>query len=87
MQSALKEMGLKLNEDKTRITNINEDKILFLGTHIRRAKRRTYSKVKKTSAIKRNPLRLRLEAPLERVDKKLQEAQFLREDKPHPKFV
>lgn len=80
-------MGLKLNEDKTKITNINKDSVLFLGTRIKRARRRTFSRVKSTSAIKRNPLRLRLEAPLDRVDKKLREAQFLKENKSQPKFI
>lgn len=83
----LEKIGLKLSYKKTKITNINEDKALFLGTLITRGRHTKYVKLKKTQGSKRNPRRLRLEAPIARIQRKLTEAGFKSEGKPHPKFV
>lgn len=95
----LKSIGLKLNEEKTRIININEHKATFLGTGISRAKCSKFVRTRtikrfddqslgiKRLATKRNPRRLRMEAPLQKVKSKLTEAGFIKEGKSYPKFV
>lgn len=105
----LQSIKLNLSESKTKITNINDDKVLFLGTTINRSKHTKYVKTKmikklgsktnetdhketeeekdKGLALKRNPRRLRMEAPLLRIKAKLREAGFMKENKSYPKFV
>lgn len=70
LEKALSAMGLTLNKTKTKITNINSDKLLFLGTVIYRAlhplhpKHLRFSRLESTSSIKRNPQRLLMEGPI-----------------------
>lgn len=80
-------IGLTLNETKTKITNINKSKALFLGTNITRAKHRKFTRIKLKSALKRNPLRLRFEAPMKRIKSKLTDAGFLKNGKSYPRFI
>jgi group II intron reverse transcriptase/maturase len=80
------ELGLSLNADKTLITNAKEGKALFLGTTIGRAHHRTFS-LGKSGYIKRNSLEIRLEAPLDRINRKLTEAGFLKGKIPIPRFL
>ena len=87
VKDALTSMGLTLNENQTKITNINKSKALFLGTYITRAKHRKFNRVKHKSAIKRNPLRLRFEAPMRSIKSKLTEAGFLKNAKTNPLFI
>ncbi len=87
LEKALSDMGLTLNKTKTKITNINSDKLLFLGTAIYRAKHPRFSRLESTSSIKRNPQRLRMEGPISRIKKKLSEAGFILNGKSHPKFI
>ncbi len=87
LEKALSDMGLTLNKTKTKITNINSDKLLFLGTVIYRAKHRRFSRLESTLSIKRNSQRLRMEGPISRIKKKLSEAGFILNGKSHPKFV
>lgn len=83
----LSEIGLTLSKSKTKITNINEKEITFLGTTIFRARKTSFSKMSHTGFLKRNSRKLRLEAPLVRIMKKLHEADFMKEGKSAPKFI
>ena len=93
LEKALSAMGLTLNKTKTKITNINSDKLLFLGTVIYRAlhplhpKHLRFSRLESTSSIKRNPQRLLMEGPISWIKKKLSEAGFILNGKSHPKFI
>jgi len=87
LRRILEDIGLHLSFKKTKITNINTSKTLFLGTYISRSKVRSFSKVPSTSYMKRNPKRLRFEAPLRRVRAKLTEAAFIKHNKSYPKFI
>lgn len=80
-------MGLRLSKTKTKITNINDQEITFLGTTIFRARETSFSKMAHTGYMKRNSKKLRLEAPLTRIMKKLHEADFMKEGVASPKFI
>jgi group II intron reverse transcriptase/maturase len=82
----LSEMGLTLSNDKTKITNINKEKVLFLGTTISRSQHRRYTRMQ-VGTTRRLGLGIRLEAPLDRVRQKLTDAGFIENGKPHPKFI
>jgi hypothetical protein len=86
----LKSIGLNLNRDKTKITNINSGQALFLGTTIFRSKHRKYvSNLDPRSGyyIKRRlGNQLRLEAPLKRILKKWH-GLFLEKNKSKPRFL
>lgn len=82
----LNEMGLTLSKEKTKITNINKDKVLFLGTSISRSHHRRYTMMH-VGTSRRLGLGIRLEAPLDRVRQKLTSAGFIRNGKPYPKFI
>jgi group II intron reverse transcriptase/maturase len=85
----LSEVGLTLSKSKTKITNINEQEITFLGTTIFRARKTSSTKMSHATQgyLKRNSKKLRLEAPLVRILKKLHEADFMKEGKSAPKFI
>lgn len=85
--NTLGSLNLTLSKTKTKITNINKKKALFLGTFISRGKHTTFSRMKSNSSIKRNSRRLRFEAPLDRISKKLRESEFLKYNKSYPKFI
>lgn len=71
------ELGLKVSEEKTKITNSYKDKILFLGTHIRHAKIYVYGKGS-GGVKKRITKRLLLTVPMNRIKAKLTAAGFLK---------
>jgi hypothetical protein len=78
-------LGLNLSETKTLITNADKERALFLGTRIGRAKHQT---IRHTHGFpSRNSREIRLEAPMDRVLKKLATAGFLKGNHPIPKFV
>lgn len=79
-------LKLDLNKEKTLITHLHKDKALFLGTLIGKARIRTFSKISLGQPI-RNALRLRLEAPIDRITKKLTSASFIKNGKPAPRFL
>jgi len=81
------ELGLNVSETKTRITNLNLESALFLGTKIFRSNHRRFSRIGNTRFLKRIKLSLRFEAPLDRIKKKLSEASFLKNGKASPKFL
>lgn len=80
-------MGLKLSDSKTRITNINNAEALFLGSIIKRAREYSYARTSHNSVLKRNSRKLRLEAPIQRILKKLHDADFMKKNEACPKLV
>ena len=80
-------MGLTLSESKTKITNLNESQAMFLGTSIKRAREYSYARPSHNLMLRRNSKKLRLEAPITRIQKKLKDAGFIKFGKPYPKFV
>lgn len=75
----LKEKGLTVSPTKTKITNTYNDRVLFLGTNISHSKAVTYSHLigKKKGILQRNSGFLVLNAPMDRIYKKLSEAGFM----------
>lgn len=80
------ELKLELSLDKTVITNAKSEKALFLGTRIGRARHTSFSRGKDGN-LKRNGKIIRLEAPLERIKKKLKETNFMESNLPAPRFL
>lgn len=80
-------IGLTVSESKTKITAINTDPALFLGTSISRSNHRSHSKMGTMRRLRRNNLGLRFEAPLDRINKKLSQAKFMVNGKSAPKFL
>lgn len=87
MKEFLATMELKLNETKTKVTSLNDDAILFLGTKIFRSNHTSFSRIGPYRRLKRNKLGLRLEAPLNRINEKLSQANFMDKGKSSPKFL
>ena len=83
----LNEMGLTLSETKTKITNISATPALFLGTNIKRAAEHSYARTSHNNYLKRNSKKIRMEAPIDRIKKKLEEAGFIQSGTPVPKTV
>lgn len=81
--------SIGLNQSKTKITNISRSKVSFLGTRIYRAKDTKFVRIVGKSSIKskRKPRKLRIEAPIDKIIKKLYDAGFMSKGKSHPKFV
>ena len=80
-------MGLTLSELKTKITNLNDSRAMFLGTSIKRAREYSYSRPSHNLMLRRNSKKLRLEAPITRIQKKLKDAGFIKFGKSYPKFI
>jgi hypothetical protein len=80
-------IGLTLSESKTKITNLNISEALFLGTIIKRARRFSFSRPSHNHVLRINSKKLRLEAPIKRIIKKLHEADFMKNNDSCPKFV
>lgn len=87
VKNQLYTMGLTLSDSKTRITNLNIEDVLFLGTIIRRASKYSFSKPKHNNILRRNSKNIRLEAPISRIVKKLHNADFMKNNIASPKFV
>lgn len=68
-------IGLTVSPSKTKITNSYKDKILFLGTHIRHAIHRTFSKHTR-GVLQRNRQSLLLTAPMMKIKQKLASARI-----------
>lgn len=73
-------LGLKLSEEKTKITNSYKDKILFLGTYIRHGLATTYSR-HRGGVLQRNTRRILLTAPMDRIKAKLIKAGFIKNNR------
>jgi len=80
------ELSLNLNSEKTLITNAKLKRALFLGTSIGRSQHRTFS-LSRSKLTKRNALGIRLEAPIDRISRKLTETGFMKNRIPIPKFL
>lgn len=80
-------MKLELNNETTKITNITQKRVQFLGVDIFRSKLNTkfYTNYKyvRTRVIKG----LIMEAPKKKIYRKLAEAKFIINNKPNPKFI
>jgi group II intron reverse transcriptase/maturase len=72
----LKDKGLTVSPTKTKITNTYKENALFLGTNISHSKVTTYSLHKK-GKLQRNSGFIVLNAPMDRIYKKLKEAGFM----------
>lgn len=80
-------IDLTLSESKTKLTSLNSDSVIFLGTKISRSKHVSYSRLDLVRRLKRNKLGIRLEAPLDKIKKKLSQASFMSDGKSAPKFL
>ena len=86
VKAYLKEkLDLDLSEKKTLITNANKEKALFLGTRLFRSRHRSYTKW--LGFVKRMGKEIRLEAPLERITRKLEQAKFIKNGVALPRFL
>jgi hypothetical protein len=79
------ELKLNLSSDKTLITNSNKGKALFLGTLISKSRHQTFNR--SLGFARRNNREIRLEAPLDRIIKKLREANILDGTVSIPRFI
>lgn len=73
-------MNLKVNETKTKLTNLNEDRAIFLNVNIFRSH---HTKFKNNQRLLR---KLRLTAPIDKIREKLEQAGFMKNGKAYPKF-
>lgn len=80
------ELFINLSLDKTLITDAKTSRTIFLGTSIGRAQHRSYS-ASGLGNRKRNALEIRLEAPLDRINRKLTETGFMKNKVPIPRFL
>ena len=87
VRTYLSSVGLTLSDSKTKVTNLNIDKVLFLGTEITRARKHSFVRVNKVGILKKNSRQLRLMAPLERIVSRLHMASFMKNNISYPKFV
>jgi len=80
-----KEIGLTINETKSKITNLNEDKAKFLGVYITRSQHTKYRISQ--NVISRQSRKLRMEVSLSEIKAKLRKASFLKGESSNPKFI
>lgn len=78
-------LHLDLSENKTLITNAKKGKALFLGTKIFKPHHQSYSR--SLGFTKRTGRGIRLEIPMDRIIKKLKEANFLKDGMSAPRFL
>ena len=81
-----KKIKLVISENKTKITHLNSKTVTFLGININRTK---YTKVKRMRFGFKQRLnkRLRFTVSIDKIRKKLTEAQFIKFGKAYPKFI
>jgi len=79
-------LKLTLSENKTLITNARQGRAIFLGTSIYRGIHQTFN-YSLGSLPPRNNREVRLEVPLNRILKKLNEVGFLKDRTPIPRFL
>nr|AVR57750.1 hypothetical protein C0989_000010 [Termitomyces sp. T132] len=84
----LKSIDLTLSAEKTKITNLNTDTIKFLGIEMTRSSHIKYhSTPNRRDIIQRNPMRLRVLAPMNDIKAKLRMNKFIVENIVAPKFI
>jgi len=79
-------MCLDINDSKTKITNLNKDKVVFLGTNVFRSKHVKYS-AKSSSSKQRLNLQLQLHVSTDKIRSKLADISMLAGNTPMPKFL
>ena len=79
--------SIELTLSETKVTNLNSEPILFLGTKIFRASHASFSRLGTKRRLKRNKLGIRMEAPIERIRKKLTQSSFISGGKSAAKFL
>lgn len=79
------DVNLTINMNKTKITNLNTDRVKFLGVEIFRTSHTKFRTVQ--NVIARQGRDLRTEVPTRDIAKKLAGASFLKKGKPYPKFL
>lgn len=80
-------IGLTVSKTKTKITNLNNSKALFLGVELSRSNVTKFARERRSSSTKRVARKIRLTAPLDRIIKKLTETGFIVKQKPAPRFL
>lgn len=80
-------IGLTVSQTKTKITNLNNSKALFLGVELSRSNVTKFARDRLSSSTKRVARNIRLTAPLDRIIKKLTETGFIVKNKPAPRFL
>lgn len=79
------QIKLTVTKENTKITSINKEKAIFLGTYIIRSH---HTKFMSINGIKmRQSRKLLFLAPLDRIRKKLKQANFMKHGKSHPRFL
>jgi group II intron reverse transcriptase/maturase len=79
-------LKLTLSDKKTLITNARQNRAIFLGTSISRGLHQTFN-YSLGSFARRNNRDIRLEVPLDRIHKKLNDVGFLKDKTPIPRFL
>lgn len=79
-------MRLDINDSKTKITNLNKDKVVFLGTNIFRSKHVKYS-AKSSPSKQRQNLPLQFHVSTDRIRSKLASISMLSGNVPKPRFL
>jgi len=80
-------IGLTVSPTKTKITNIQKDKGLFLGVELSRSRIHKFTRVKSSSSFRRVSKGLRLTVSLPYILKKLTSAGFIKINKPQPRYL
>nr|UEX92783.1 hypothetical protein [Ophiocordyceps lanpingensis] len=78
-------LELELSEEKTLISNVNNDHVTFLSTRIKRFQKVSFRRI--NGKLTRNVKGLRFMAPIDRIVKKLQTNGFLVNNMPAPRFL
>lgn len=79
-------MRLDINDSKTKITNLNKDKVVFLGTNIFRSKHVKYF-AKSSPSKQRQNLQLQFHVSTDRIRSKLASISMLSGNVPKPRFL
>lgn len=79
------ELRLNLSDEKTLITNAQNDTALFLSTKITRRNHGSFRRM--NGFLVRNVREIRLTAPIDKITKKLTDNGFLKENEPSPRFL
>jgi hypothetical protein len=80
-------IGLTVSSSKTKITNLQSSKALFLGVELSRSNIDKYARITSSSSLKRVGKGLRLTVSIERIINKLSSAGFIKMNKPAPKYL
>jgi hypothetical protein len=79
------QIGLTVNQDKSKITFVISDKAKFLDTYITRSHHIKF--ISRNGINVRQSINLLFLAPMDKIRQKLKIANFLKNGKTHPKFL